>query len=141
VRRPRAGEFQNVRGPGKAPVEGFDAGFSIWGADDSELSIRLWTLGYQCLVAPQVEVAHHFRRERPYSLGWEQVLYNKLRLAALYFGEARRQSVIERLQQNKAFPSAFARLCASDAGARRCRIQSFRLHDDAWFFDRFPMGS
>ena len=41
--------------------EGFDEGLSRWGAEDLELSLRLWTLGYQCLVVPEVEVAHLFR--------------------------------------------------------------------------------
>ena len=63
-------------------IGGFDSGMVLWGAEDSELSIRLWTLGYECWVAPEVDVQHAFRARFPYEVKWEPVLHNRLRLAS-----------------------------------------------------------
>jgi hypothetical protein len=116
---------------------GFDSGLAIWGSEDAELSIRLWTLGYECLVVPGIGVAHRFRHERPYRIEWETVLYNKLRLAAIHFGPERKQRVIERLKQNGGFSAAMARPGSSDVEVRRSQIQPLRRYDDDWFFQKF----
>jgi GT2 family glycosyltransferase len=120
-----------------AAIGGFDSGLAIWGSEDAELSLRLWTLGYECLVVPEVDVAHRFRNERPYRVEWEMVLYNKLRLATIHFGAERRQRVIERLKQNGGFSAAMTRLGSSDADARRSQLHSLRRFDDDWFFQKF----
>ena len=52
-----------------AEIGGFDSGMVVWGAEDSELSIRLWTFGYECWVAPEVDVQHAFRARFPYEIG------------------------------------------------------------------------
>ena len=120
-----------------AAIGGFDSGLAVWGSEDAELSIRLWTLGYECLVVPAVDVAHRFRHERPYRVEWETVLYNKLRLASIHFGPERRQRVIAHLKQNEGFSAAMARLGSSDAEIRSSQIQSLRRYDDDWFFQKF----
>ena len=73
-----------------AAIGGFDDGLASRGSEDCELSLRLWTLGYECLVVPEVEVAHLFRKHYPYRVEWEDAVYNKLRLAAIHFGPERR---------------------------------------------------
>ncbi len=120
-----------------AAIGGFDSGLTIWGSEDAELSLRLWTLGYECLVAPEVEVAHLFRRERPYRVEWEAVIYNKLRLAAIHFSPERKQRVVERLKSIGGFSAALARLESSDTEARRSQLHSWRAYDDDWFFEKF----
>jgi GT2 family glycosyltransferase len=116
---------------------GFDSGLVVWGSEDAELSLRLWTSGFECLVVPAVEVAHLFRRQRPSRVEWEAALYNKLRLATVHFGPGRRRQVIERLKQNGAFSAALARLDSSDTEARRSQLQLLRRYDDDWFFQKF----
>src|SRR5260370_34776131 len=73
------GGFIAVRREVFATVGGFDSGMVLWGAEDSEFCIRLWTLGYECWVVPSIDVAHRFRPQRPYEVNWEPVLHNKLR--------------------------------------------------------------
>src|SRR5262249_12279390 len=68
-------------------VGGFDGGFEGWGAEDSELCLRLWLLGYECFVAPAVEVAHLFRQRFPYDVDMATSLQNNLRMAMVHFGE------------------------------------------------------
>jgi hypothetical protein len=51
-------------------VGGFDRGLIRWGFEDGELSIRLWRLGYELRVVPDVAVAHLFRERHPYTVDW-----------------------------------------------------------------------
>ena len=118
-------------------VGGFDGGMVLWGAEDSEFSIRLWTLGYECWVTPDVEVQHAFRTYFPYEVKWEPVLHNRLRLASLHFGATRLARTLGKLKQYDEFAEASARLLCGDLGNRRGRIRRGRQFDDDWFFDRF----
>jgi glycosyltransferase involved in cell wall biosynthesis len=116
---------------------GFDSGMVVWGAEDSELSIRLWTLGYECWVAPEVDVQHAFRARFPYEVKWEPVLHNRLRLATTHFGPRRLQRVVERLKRYDEFAAAGVRLLTGDVGARASILRSLRRYDDDWFFGKF----
>jgi glycosyltransferase involved in cell wall biosynthesis len=118
-------------------IGGFDSGMVLWGAEDSELSIRLWTLGYECWVAPEVEVQHAFRVQFPYEVKWEPVLHNRFRLASMHFGPRRLLRVVERLKQYDEFAAASVRLLTGDLGARASMLRSLRRYDDDWFFSRF----
>ncbi len=123
---------------------GFDAGLRRWGESDNELSLRLWLLGYELWVAPQVEVAHLFRRQRPYPMDWASVVHNKLRLAFVHFDAARIAAVVEALRSYPDFPAAVAMMAGSDVQARRGEMLARRVHDDAWYFEKFgalaPVG-
>jgi glycosyltransferase involved in cell wall biosynthesis len=119
-------------------IGGFDSGMVLWGAEDSELSIRLWTLGYECWVAPEVDVQHAFRARFPYEVKWEPVLHNRLRLATMHFGPRRLQRVVERLKKYDEFAAASVRLLTGDLAARRSTLRSHRRYDDDWFFGNFP---
>jgi len=118
-------------------IGGFDSGMVLWGAEDAELSVRLWTLGYECWLAPQVEVEHAFRAQFPYEVKWEPVLHNRLRLATVHFGSERLHKVVGRLKQYDEFAAASARLLAGDLGARVSKMRKARRFDDEWFFRKF----
>lgn len=116
----------------------FDSGMILWGAEDVEFSMRLWTLGYECWVAPGVEVQHAFRPRFPYEVKWEPILHNRMRLASLHFGPQRLARVLERLKKYDEFAQASARLLSGDLGSRQSSIRAKRRFDDDWFFSRFP---
>jgi len=118
-------------------VQGYDTCMIHWGAEDSELCIRLWTFGYECRVLPTIAVEHRFRPQHPYEVSWEAVLYNKLRLATLHFSAERLARVIQRLQKNPAFPQARKRLGSTDVESRRKYLWTTRSRDDEWFFRKF----
>ncbi|HTS71733.1 MAG TPA: glycosyltransferase [Terriglobia bacterium] len=120
-----------------AATGGFDSGMIVWGSEDAELSLRLWTLGYQCWVVPGVDVEHYFRPRYPYEVTWEPVLHNKLRLANVHFGVERRNRVVERLKQYKEFRAANERLAAGDVATRASTLRGLRRYDDDWFFHKF----
>jgi glycosyltransferase involved in cell wall biosynthesis len=118
-------------------IGGFDSGLVLWGAEDSELSMRLWMYGYECWVVPGVDVQHAFRTKFPYEIKWEPVLHNRLRLASIHFGPRRLLRVVERLKQYDEFAAASARLLAGDLGSRVAKMRQVRQRDDDWFFRRF----
>jgi len=123
-----------------AQIGGFDNGLMVWGSEDGELSLRVWLLGYECWVVPTLEVVHLFRAAHPYTVEWELVLHNLLRVGVVHFGQARLARMIASFGANAAFANAFARLLEGDAWARRAWLRSRRLHDDDWFFRRFEMA-
>jgi len=112
-----------------------------YGLEDIEFSLRLWLLGYECLVVPTVEVAHQFRLRDTslpdYQSHWLPVIHNMLRLAFIHFSEDRIRLLVERKVKNHAFPLALARVAASDAWQRRSEMQAIRRYDDDWFFHKF----
>ncbi len=119
-------------------IGGFDSGMVLWGAEDSELSIRLWTLGYECWVVPEVDVQHAFRARFPYEVKWEPVLHNRFRLASIHFGPRRLLRVVERLKQYDEFAAASVRLLSGDLAARSSQLRPLRRYNDDWFFSKFP---
>lgn len=120
-------------------VGGFDDGFRGWGAEDSELSLRLWLLGYECVLAPEVEVAHLFQDRFPYHVDMGTLLRNNLRMAITHFDEEMLECVFARLAGQAAFPAALAHALSGDVFERRQRLSSRRKRDARWFFDRFEI--
>ncbi|HYM09837.1 MAG TPA: glycosyltransferase [Bryobacterales bacterium] len=119
---------------------GFDGGMIRWAMEESEMSLRLWLLGYELWLAPQVQVAHLFREARPYAVDWNAVLHNKLRLAFVHFEPERIARVVEALREDDGFASAVALTVESDVAARRAWFAARRSRGDAWFFERFNVG-
>jgi GT2 family glycosyltransferase len=131
------GFFVAMRGDVFRDCWGFDGGLIAWGGADSELSLRLWTLGYECILVPGIAVGHLFRRRLPYSLPRYAYAHNLLRIASVHFGRHRLARVVEQLRTWPGFPAALARFVESDALRRRDEFRSRRRHDDEWFCERF----
>lgn len=133
------GCFLGVRHELFAEVGGFDEGLAVWGSEDGELSLRLWLMGYTCWLDPRFEVAHLFRSTHPYSVEWERILHNLMRVGVVHFGRERLGRMLASVASNAAFANAFATLVDGDAWARRAWMRARRRYDDDWFFDRFEM--
>jgi GT2 family glycosyltransferase len=131
------GGFMAVRREAFDACGGFDPGLVRWGSEDQEISLHLWARGYECLLVPQVDVAHRFRRHFPYPVDAETALHNKLRVAAVHFGRRRFGLVIAALQGSPGFAPAMARLLDGDTAGRRSRLRLERTRDDNWFCERF----
>ncbi|GMS89466.1 hypothetical protein PENTCL1PPCAC_11641, partial [Pristionchus entomophagus] len=67
----------------------YDEGMEIWGAENIELSLRVWMCGGRVLVAPCSRIGHVFRMWRPYKgkAGMDTNLYNSVRVAETWLGE------------------------------------------------------
>jgi hypothetical protein len=117
---------------------GFDAGMPEWGAEDLELCVRYWLLGYEVWVVPEVTVLHYFRRRNPYQVDVSSVTHNLLRVALLHFNAARIARVTDALKERADFAPAFARAATNGVFQERDSLHARRLHDDDWLFARFP---
>jgi GT2 family glycosyltransferase len=116
---------------------GFDEGMLMWGEEGSELSLRMWTMGLQCLVVPTVDILHQFRPRHTFPMNWEYWIHNRLRMGALHFNQARFATLVAALAKREPFPRALSRLVNSDVWKRRDRIRALRVRDDDWFFSNF----
>jgi hypothetical protein len=108
------------------------------------LSLRLWLLGYRCVLDPAVDVAHLFRSRTDvpeYQRDWETVLHNQLRLAVVHLNEDRVQRLVRSRAREAVFPPALTRLITSDAWSRRDEMHAMRCRDDDWYFRTFSEGS
>jgi glycosyltransferase involved in cell wall biosynthesis len=121
-------------------IGGFDVGFGLWGMEDLEFSLRVWLLGFKCMLVPTIEVAHLSRVPKSvpdYQRDWQMGLRNVLRVAVLHLGEASMQKVFNHYARDPTFSKALAALAVSDAWHRRDNYLSLRARSDSWFFKRF----
>jgi GT2 family glycosyltransferase len=129
--------FMAARRETFARVGGFDSGLRLRGCTDTELCLRLWTLGLDCVVVPSVEVAHEFRAASPYPVDPRLILHNLLRVGVVHFSEDRLRRLVAALRAERDFAAACALLASSDAWARRGAVRGARRCDDDWFFEQF----
>jgi GT2 family glycosyltransferase len=116
---------------------GYDERMTRWGAEDHELCMRAWLLGYQVVVQPAVTVYHLFRSHHPYQVETAKVVHNRLRLALLHFRRERVAKVMAHYQSWPGFPDAVLSLLDSNVMARREWLWSQHTRDDDWYFARF----
>jgi GT2 family glycosyltransferase len=115
---------------------GFDAGFTPYGAEDLELCLRLWRLGYECVVEPASKVRHRWRAAAK-ELNWEDFLYNILRLGQLHLAPDALAGLIECVVAQESFAEAYARVLVDDTGATRAALDARSVYDAAWVAARF----
>lgn len=133
------GGCQVVRRAEFDTIGGFDAGLTKWGSEDQELSLNYWFRGYDVVGQPAVTVYHLFRQSSPHDVQWEDVVYNRLRLALCYLNDDRAARVIDYHRGLSGFGSILLRLMASDTLDRRRDLQEQFVRDDDWFWQRFQV--
>jgi len=117
-------------------VGGFDPGMVGYGIEDCEMSLHLWSLGFRCLLVPEVMVAHDSRYTEPpaHHAEWPTSLANILRLGIVHYSADRLRRMMEYYRDDPAFPGALAAVLSGDAARRRAGVQAARRRDDDWFF-------
>jgi GT2 family glycosyltransferase len=117
-------------------VGGFDPGLVGYGMDDVEFSLRLWSLGWSCVLVPAVEVGHLSKWFCPpvHHGEWDTTLHNILRVGVVHYGADRLRALFGYYAYHGAFGSIRAAVLRSDAVARRRRMRAVRARDDDWFF-------
>ncbi|XP_060079284.1 polypeptide N-acetylgalactosaminyltransferase 5-like [Ylistrum balloti] len=66
----------------------YDEGMNIWGAENLEISFRIWMCGGTLLTAPCSHVGHIFRKRSPYTWPGKNILLrNNLRLAEVWLDD------------------------------------------------------
>ncbi|GMR44526.1 hypothetical protein PMAYCL1PPCAC_14721, partial [Pristionchus mayeri] len=65
----------------------YDEGMDIWGAENVEISFRIWMCGASLEVIPCSRIGHIFRRRRPYGTNRDTMGKNSLRAAVVWLDE------------------------------------------------------
>ena len=112
----------------------FDDGMPQWGSEDLELCLRLWLLGFEAWVVPEVEVGHYFRSKNPYRVEPVSVLHNQLRTAVLHLDRPRLERFIDAVHTDPRYAQAMAQCISGDTWTRRAALRARRQHDAEWFF-------
>jgi glycosyltransferase involved in cell wall biosynthesis len=120
-------------------IGGWDGGLLHRGGVDNEMSVRLWLLGYEGVVLPEVSVRHLFRAQSPYHVGWPEYIHNRLRLAFAHLSPSRLAKVVRKLDRHPAFGEAMALLVEGGISARRQELLARRKRTDDEYFERFGM--
>jgi GT2 family glycosyltransferase len=123
----------------ESPGGGWDNGLHQRGNVDNEVSMRLWLLGYELRVVPEVVVRHRFRKTSPFPVGWPEYLHNRLRLAFVHFKPERLARVVSSLRAYPGFGEAMELLVNGNIGERRRELFSVRKRNDDWYFERFRL--
>jgi GT2 family glycosyltransferase len=144
LRRPHAapflcGCFTAMRREVFERCGGFDEGLAVWGFEDSELSLRLWRLGWQCRVVPTSRITHQFRERFPYQIEWAPVVHNALRTAMVHLSERGLTAVIDEYRDYPDFAQACSHLAASDVWYRRERVSQRSQVDTNSVLERFKI--
>lgn len=117
-------------------IGGFDHDFRVWGYEDVEISLKMWLFGYKCYVQPAVKILHLFRGTFPYTVSYEHVYYNMMRMAYSHFNEKRIQACKQLIKH--ADPDYIESLVLeSDVLNQRQAFFARRKYDDNWFMHNF----
>lgn len=120
-------------------IGGYDSGMTNFGSEDLEMCLRVWLLGYQVKIVPQVEISHRFRRTAPYEFGWIDTSSNFLRLVYAHFNEQRIERVLAAHTATPCFDEALKRVRISDIWLKKRTLELKRTYDDDWFFRTFDI--
>ncbi|MDF9407507.1 MAG: Poly-beta-1,6-N-acetyl-D-glucosamine synthase [Pelotomaculum sp. PtaB.Bin013] len=120
-------------------VGGFDSGFIVWGYEDVEISLKLWLFGYRLYVNPSVKILHLFRNKHPYSVTFDHVHYNLLRMAYSHFNFNRIGKTLELVQFKTRLKKITRRVLQDGAMEQRRAFFARRKFDDDWFMHRFKI--
>ncbi|MHB0885076.1 MAG: glycosyltransferase [Bacillota bacterium] len=119
-------------------VGGFDRGFTTWGHEDEEISIKLWLFGHAAVCVPEVMVGHLFRPRHPYRVTLWDAHYNLVRMAYSHFSDVRLTKTID-LLSTFTYRDALVSLVHRASLGQRQAYFGARARGDDWFFERFAI--
>ncbi|CAM3878079.1 glycosyltransferase family 2 protein [Alicyclobacillus pomorum] len=116
-------------------IGGFDKGFKVWGYEDVEISLKMWLFGYRCYAQPAVKILHLFRTSFPYTVSYDDVYYNMLRMAYSHFNETRIHKCRQIIRQLNSNLDHLVR--SNGVLEQRHHYFNRRKHDDNWYMSTF----
>jgi glycosyltransferase involved in cell wall biosynthesis len=125
---------------------GYDEMLPLYGAAESEFSVRAWLRGCEILNVPGLQLAHRFR-PAPEHRAWlasleETMVPNYLRFACCYLPRTLLQATVAHYEQRS--PGKVTRwldrIEADGVWARRAELQSTSQHDFTWLVRKFGLN-
>lgn len=117
-------------------IGGFDHGFRLWGYEDVEISLKMWLFGYKCYVQPNVKILHLFRETHPYTVTYDHINYNLMRMAYSHFNVARILQCNELIKYSD--PDHIeSTVLESNVLRQRQAYFARRKYDDNWYMHNF----
>jgi GT2 family glycosyltransferase len=118
-------------------IGGYEPGFKRWGYEDIEICLRLWLLGYEVVVDPQITIGHHFRTAAAFEMQQQDLAFNLMRMVHLHFEPKRIRRVIRAIDGVVDMEPVLTELFETDVQDRRTALFASRVRTDAWFFSNF----
>ncbi len=108
-----------------------------YGLEDVELSLRCWLWDRPVVVVPAVDVAHYFKERTNFHVDWQDYAFNIMRVAVLHFEGDVRARILNHLLEKADCGEAAKMLATSDIWERYEFIRRGRVHDAAWYLQKF----
>lgn len=115
---------------------GFDPGLMPpWGQENMELSMRAWMMGYEVRIIPTCTIRTLYKPSENANPGikTENLLYNRLRIALLYFSRERTEKVMNELRMHDWFDKALGLHFYDRAASLFERVIDHQRHPDEVF--------
>ncbi|KAK2143829.1 hypothetical protein LSH36_810g01050 [Paralvinella palmiformis] len=109
-----------------------DPDMKIWGADDVELSFRIWQCGGRIEILPCSRVAHVFRKQIPYSFVEQPadvIYHNSVRTAEVALGDVFKKFFYAQATQQQVSVNK------TSISVRQALKQNLACHDFVWYMN------
>ncbi|PIK54078.1 putative polypeptide N-acetylgalactosaminyltransferase 13 [Apostichopus japonicus] len=110
----------------------YDEGFEVWGAENLELSFKIWMCGGQLEILPCSRVGHIFRKRQPYSFpdndNVKTFHHNTLRLVEVWVDEPYKTAFFDHV------PDMYG-VDPGDVSERKAIRQMLQCKSFQWFLD------
>ena len=121
-------------------IGGFEKYFQTWGAEDTEISLKAWLMGYKILATPHTKIEHFFRPKHPYMVTQHNVDFNNIMMAINHFNPERIEKMLKFTKTRTDIEKIVSQLLTSNVFEQRKLYLSKRTHDDNWFFNKFGIA-
>ncbi|XP_041354301.1 polypeptide N-acetylgalactosaminyltransferase 3-like [Gigantopelta aegis] len=108
-------------------IGGLDVDMKTWGAEDVELSLRVWMCGGKMKILECSRVGHIFKTGHPFKMTYDDLLYNEKRIADLWLGEYKK--FFYAVHQRRVSPNGDA----GDYSRIRAIQQKLQCNDFSWY--------
>lgn len=122
-------------------VGGFDNNLQVYGVEDQEISIKLWTFGYRILLDCRVEVEHLFEINKLFKVSYIDIIYNYMCLVYLHFDYDNLVGALNVLKEYPGFSQAVSKMMLNEnLKVQRKEYLKNRKYNESYIFKKFNIS-